>query len=215
MFDIRIAVIKDVLPYYSAEKILDDPPTLEIRGKNFLRATAVYMNEVEAPEMVIFSDSHLWAQIPRSKVSEVITTLMVVSETLSAGKQSLVHFELTDFRTISGVQKLAQYFIKLLLQSPGSDIFAKDIGGGLLQMIGQSDILANGKSVKTSILDAINRVKAYIISNQGSNTNIPLDERMLDVTVNGISFDETKTEVTVNLTLTSMAGSQATTNLQF
>ncbi len=215
MFDIRIAVIKDVLPYYSAERVLDDPPTLEVKGKNFLRATAVFINEIQAPEMVIFSDTRLWVQIPPSKVSEVITSIMVISETLSPGKQSLIHFELNDFRVVSGVQKLAQYFIKLLLQSPGSDIFAKDVGGGLLKMIGQSDILNNGKSVKSSILDAINRIKAYIINNQSSNTSIPLDERMLDVQVNGISFDGTKTEVTVNLTLTSMAGSQATTNLQF
>lgn len=215
MLDIRIAVIKDILPYYNAEKVIDDPPTLEIRGKDFTRATSVFINEIQAPEMVIFSDNRLWAQIPPSKVSEVITSLLVVSETLSPGKQSLVHFELDDFRVVAGVQKLAQYFIKLLLQSPGTDIFAKDVGGGLLKMIGQSDILNNGKSVKTSILDAINRIKSYITSNQVQNSSIPLDERLLDVQVNGISFDETKTEVTVNLTLTSMAGSQATTNLQF
>jgi hypothetical protein len=215
MIDIRVAIIKDILPYVSAEKVLDDPPTLEIRGRNFLRATAVYMNNVKAPEMVIFSDEHLWAQIPRAQASEVITSLMVISETLSMGKQSLVHFELNDFRRVSGVQKLCQYFIKLLLQSPGSDIFAKDIGGGLLKMIGQNDAFNDGKSVRTAILDAINRVKSYIVKEQGPDGSIPLDERLLDITINGVSFDETRTEITVNITLTSMAGSQATTNLQF
>lgn len=215
MIDLKIAVIKDILPFISAEKILDDPPTLEIRGQDFLRATAVYMNDTQSPEFVVLSNEQIWAQIPNSQKNDVITSVMVVSETLSPGKQSLLHFELKHFRTVTGVQKLAQYFVKLLLQSPGSDIFNKDIGGGLLKMIGQNDVLNNGKTVKSSIIDAITRIKTYIVANQNQNPSIPLNEKLLDVKINGVDFDDTRTEITVNLTLTSMSGQQVTTNVSF
>lgn len=213
MIDLKIANIRDVLPIISVEKVSDNPPTLEIRGSSFLRTTVVMINDINSPEFIVLSDERILTQIPESQKNEVITSIKVVSESLVAGKTSLLHFELSNFRIVSGTQRLVQFFVKLLLQSPGSDIFNKDIGGGLLKMIGQNDTLNSGRSVKSSILDAITRIKNYIITNQNQNPSIPLNEKLLDVKVNSLTFDETRTEINLNLTITTMSGQQSTTNL--
>lgn len=213
MKDIKVTSIRTYLPVIPPVfRISDKPPAIKIVGERFLEAKYVYLNEIQVDNFAIVSNKEIIAQIPELIKNQPITKVTVAAEAFKVQEENLIYFDLgSTYRSISGIQKLVQHFVKLLLQAPGTNIFNAFQGGGLLSMIGQQTI-TNGRSVVADVIDSINRTKTDIISIQNKNKRIPLEERLLDVSINNIYIGEDKVSLYVNLTLTSMSGAAAPIN---
>ena len=214
MKELSVTSVRASLPIKGKITILSkDPIILAIYGEKFQQARFVFINDIELSTFNIISNTQIQITVPSILPLDQIKTISVLSELFVLDKTNLIYFDLGNtIKSLTGIQKLVQQFIKLLLQSPGTNLFNKDAGGGLLSMIGKNtDGLT--QPITSDIVDAVNRTKNYIIAKQSRNKRSPLDERLMDVSVNGISVGSDKVSVSVNLLLTNMTGRSSSASL--
>lgn len=213
MKDIKVISIRTSLPIsFPVTKISDNPLTLEIRGSGFLRAKYVYLNDFFITTFSIISDQLITVEVPSILAQKDIKRIQVLSDSPVVNKKNALYFEMPDtIQSVEGFQRTIQHFVKLLMQTPGSNAFNINEGGGLLQIIGKNTV-NEGVSVTTDVIDGINRTKEIIIAKQNKLKNIPLNERLMTVTINAVSI-KNKTDLLIELTLTNMSGTSLNASL--
>lgn len=217
MLDIKVISIKDVLVVNEVGFVPNfSPRTLDIRGTKLLKADEVYVNTFPAPEFIIVSDTKILAQVPNSQLNTTITSVTVLSTKPSADRSSFLHFEVG--RTISalkGLEKLVQLFTKMLIQTPGSDRFHPDEGGGLLSLVGSNVGKNQGKSLSASLVSAVNRTRDQLMKKQSRITRLHPDERLLRADVQAVGYNPNTTTLVARISVGAYSGRQAVANLTF
>lgn len=217
MIDLKILAIRDLLTITAVEYAQNvSPLSILITGEKFDEASKVVINDLEAPEFMVLSRNRILAQIPDSQRTSVITKLAVLAESPSVKRSSLLLFELgTSFRSLQGVERMVQLFVKLLLQTPGSDKFDPNLGGGLMSIIGKNISRHDSKSVQAAVVGAVSRTRDQILTLQGRDNRIPSDERLLTAKTEAIGFDPSTTTVAARVAISAVSGRQAVANLTF
>lgn len=217
MTDLKVIAIKDLLPVTGANFIPGMvPASLNITGQLLSQASEVYINGVLSPEFMSISDSQLIAQVPTGMENSIITQLAVLAETPSTDRSSVLHFELgKTFKPLRGIERLIQFFCKVLLQTPGSDKFNPTIGGGLLALTGQSVENGAGQSLTAAVSGAIARTRDQIISIQSKIPRTPPDERLLSALTEAVGYDAATTTIAARVSISAVSGRQAVANLTF
>jgi hypothetical protein len=184
--------------------------TLDIYGEDFRAVEDVLMNQMSVPSFVVLSKSRLLAEVPTPLVHSTITSISVLSRKLSVSPRSYIRFNIgrTPSKT-RGILKLMQLFLKVLLTTPGSDIFAPKAGGGALSHLGQSVGTNEGSDVVAGIIVSVDSAARQIIQVQGRNQSIPPDERLMSAKVLSAGFNKNETAILVGIELTSQAGRSA------
>lgn len=184
--------------------------TLDISGDDFLAVEDVLMNQVSAPSFIVLGKNRLLAEVPQVLASSTITSVMVLSRKLLISPRSYIRF--TIGRTPSktrGILKLLQLFLKLLLTTPGTDIFAPKSGGGALSHLGQSISTDEGTDIIADFIVSVDSTARQIVQIQGRSQATPPDERLLSAKVLSAGFNKNETAVIVSIELTSQAGTSA------
>lgn len=181
MVDLQFIEIRDVLKLVNVELVTGaSPATLLIRGADFNHAKDVYINEVLSPDVVITSGKTLLAQIPPTQIGLNITSVIVSSNRLTRTDRSFITFGLGDTPgTVDGFTRLIQLFLKVMLQTPGSDIFAPRIGGGLLRAVGQLVGHPTNNTLTSDFKRASDEARRQIMSLQAKNPKLGMTERLL------------------------------------
>lgn len=217
MIDIKVIAIKDILVVNRVIQVPNfSPRTLEIYGEKMLQADEVYINDLPSPEFVKVSNTRLLAQVPTSQARSVIRSVSILALRPSPDRKSLLHFEVG--RTLSGIkglQKLIQYYCKILIQTPGSDRFHPDEGGGLLSLVGQLVGKKNSSAMSAAVATAVNRARDQVIAKQGRITRIPPDERLLRADLQAIGYNPNTTSLAARVSIGAVSGREAVTNLTF
>lgn len=214
MIDLKILTIKDLLTITAVRYASIVPRSLIIEGLDFTQANSVMINNLPAPEFMIISDHQLIAQVPFSEVNNILSKVAVLSDQPSVNHSSLLSFSLgSTFKSITGLERLIQIFIKLLLQTPGSDRFDPTIGGGLLAAIGNNYSGDSSKAIQSAAVTAVNRTRDQLITIQSGNTRMSNDEKLLTATVDAVGFDATTSTLQMHTLITAVSGSQAVANL--
>jgi hypothetical protein len=184
--------------------------TLDIYGDDFRAVEDVLMNQVSVPSFVVLSKTRLLAEVPKPLVNSTITSISVLSRKLLVSPRSYIRFSIgrTPSKT-RGILKLMQLFLKLLLTTPGTDIFAPKSGGGGLVHLGQSVGTNEGSDVVAGIIVSVDATARQIVQVQGRNQAIPPDERLLSAKVLSAGFNKNETAILVSIELTSQAGKSA------
>lgn len=184
--------------------------TLDIYGEDFRAVEEVMMNQVSAPSFVVLTKNRMLAEVPKPLVNSTITSIMVLSRKLLISPRSYIRFRIgaTPSKT-RGILKLMQLFLKILLTTPGSDIFAPKSGGGALVHLGQSVGTNEGSDVVADIIVSVDATAKQIIQIQGRNQAVPPDERLLSAKVLSAGFNKNETAILVGIELTSQAGRSA------
>ncbi len=214
MKDIKITNVSASLPVDPNISIVSDNPIIiKITGQKFIQAKTVFVNDQLIPNFIIESQTSILIPLPDSISLSNIKTVAVLTDKFEIGRGNIVYFQMSSsIRSLSGIQKLIQHFIKLLLQAPFSNLF-DSVGGGLLKLVGTNINGTSGEPALSEIIDAINRTKNYVQKKQASNKRIPLDEKLLNVTIEGISVGTDKQSINISLTVLNMLGQGATTIL--
>jgi phage baseplate assembly protein W len=216
MIDIKIIHVKDILRLSQVDYVRKAglPASLDIVGENLNRATEIFVNDIPVTEFVILSSTRIIAQIPSGQTRSKITAVLVLSTVPLPGDRSLLHFEVgRSFESIQGVERMVQTFAKIAIQTPGSDRFRPDLGGGLKQLIGRNVEKGGGRAVQSSVAGAINRTRDQLITLQNRNPRIPVDERLRSATTLAAGFNPTTTTLAVRVLLQAVSGRQAVANL--
>jgi hypothetical protein len=217
MTDLKVLSIKDVLPITAVEYSTKVTPlSILIQGENFDQATEVYINDLVAPEFMILSSNRIIAQVPDSARNSILRQITVLAEKPSTKRNSLLHFDIgISFKGLKGIERMVQFFCKLLLQTPGSDKFNPEDGGGLLTAIGKNVSKNDKRSAQMLASSAVLRTRDQILTKQSQASRIPADERLLDAITEAVGFDPETTTLTVRVALTAASGRQAVANLTF
>ncbi len=215
MIDLKILTIRDLLPITGVEYAAHVVPlSVIITGDRLDQASIVYVNDIECPEFVVLSSGRILAQVPASETNSVLRKLAVVATVPSTSRKSLLHFEVGhSIKSITGLEKLVQAFCKLLLQTPGTDRFRPDEGGGLLKVVGRNVSKGDTRNLQASVVGSISRTQDQLLRRQGTDRRIPPDERLLTATAEAVGFDAQTTTLSARISLAAVSGQQAVANL--
>lgn len=187
MIDIQVVEVRDVLPLtkvYIAEGV--EPATLVLEGRDFVNAQYVYINNIQAVTVEIVSSSTITVEVPFELVTP-INSVVVVSNKLTRTDRSRIAFRMNDQPTsVQGIERLIQKFLKVMLQTPGQDIWSPNIGGGLLGAVGKvfgkgtlGVTTAASGTLAADMQVAVDRARRQIIAIQANSPASTASERLL------------------------------------
>lgn len=132
MIDLRVIEVRDILPVTSIEPLQDfEPRTVRVRGSDLANVHEIYINEEPSPDIVILSATEALAQVPTVLANTAIRTVTAISQRLTRTPRSTITFAIGNTPGyITGRDRLVQTFLKLLLQTPGTDAFSPNLGEG-------------------------------------------------------------------------------------
>jgi len=139
-------------------------------------------------------------QFPENAATIESVDAIVSSSTLN--RKTFFSYLLTDNpKQVSGPFKALSQFLKILMTTPGTDIFNKDIGGNLQNWVGGRNPLNNPQALITKTVLTIVSTGAKFSALQ-LLSGVPPDERVSRIQVLGISFDsEDPTKMSISLKL--------------
>ena len=212
---LEVVRFRDLISVQSIPRFIPgvDAPTIEVKGEDFSSVERVLINETASPEFITVDSTTLYVQLPES-VTRISTIEVLSSKFTRTTQSSKLSYEIgPKTRTVEGILKLMQLFVKWLLQSPGSDIFNPERGGGMLELAGQ---VGSGKmdSLIGSVTRAVENTVTQMRSAQINVPGLPLSEQILSANVTDFDVFESQMTARVRISLVSMGGRAAVAALE-
>ena len=180
MVDLQTIEIRDVLKVVGVKPEPNlTPRSVRVFGQDLKNTFEVYVNDTQSPSIYVISNQEMLVQVPPSLGTAPVRTVQAVSHKLTSTDRSKITFRLSDSpSSVSGMLRLAQLFLKILLQSSGSDIFSYKLGGNVIRTVARQTTKGGGSMV-ADLTVGVERTARQIMSMQASNTALPLTERLL------------------------------------
>lgn len=214
--DLQFIQFNDALELTGVSEIPDfSPRTLQLFGVDLRHTIDVVINEESSPSFVVAAKNSVLAQVPDSQVDSVIRSVTAVSSDFTATFRSLLTFKIgADPRKATGLKSLMQTFLKLLLTTPGTDAFAKRIGGGAQRIVGTNIDLSNQGGLVSGLAIAVSRAATQMRALQSHQTRLDDDERLLAANLLNVKFDPATTALNARVELIPQSGTRAVLNLE-
>lgn len=213
--DFQVVFPQELVPIDSVTILQGvNPPSVDVIGQDFRSVDEVRINDVASPDVVILSRRRLLAQIPAELRNQVPTSVTVISNKLAMTNKSVLRFRVGRVpSTVGGVLRLVQVFLKVLLTTPGRDIFAPRIGAGALKNIGLTFGKDEGGSIVSDFIVSVATAQRQIIAIQSRDPSLPPDERLLAAKVVSAGYNRNEAALVVSVEITSQAGRAARANV--
>lgn len=190
------------------------PRQVEITGEDFSAVDLVEINEVVASTYQVLSKNKLRVVLPQDITASQIRSVTVLSRRLVVTARSLLRFRIGNMPSkASGILRLTQLFLKVLLTAPGSDIFNQSLGGGALKNLGTTFARSQSGQLVNDMSISVQTTQKQIAAIQARQANIPADERLLDARLLSASFSPQESALLVSISLTNQTGQPAILNL--
>ncbi len=212
MIDLQTIVLQDVV---AVRRVLDlggSPRMLRVDGKDFRSAVEVFVNDLPVDVFVKESAHTLLLEAPEGLSDDLVRSVLVLSASLTQTESSVIRFRLTPGK-VSGIVRLMQLFVKLLMTTPGTDLYNQESGGGLQALVAIAVPGSRTSEATSRFTQIVGRVRDQITSMQASATGIPADERLASARVISVDFDKTTSTLRGRIFLSTVAGKQALANL--
>lgn len=208
MTTLEVIKFRDILPVQAIPGFVPGVPipTIELKGSDFRYAETISINDTPASSFIIVDKQTIYAEVPPG--IEAIQTVSVISSKFSTlTPASKVLFRVGEkTKTISGLMKLVQLFVKILLQSPGSDVFNPSLGGGLQDMVGRLTSTKRSDRLLAQITQAVDQTRKQIRRSQLNTPGLPVEERLLSATILDVRMIPTLDEAQVRVQIDNVAG---------
>lgn len=210
--DIQTISVVDDLQVTSVEDVEGAVPrTLRVTGVGgFNNASRVLVNNIGIDDFLIVSDKVILVTLGTllSATAAANMDVVVVSSTLTGRTRLRLYFGVVPRLTsISGIQKLVQAVVKLLLTNVGSNRFRVQHGGNLLRLTAFPLVPTAKSRIVTALTQAVSATESQIIAEQSSQRGITAEERLLSLSVSDVAFDSDKMEVVATLQMSTYQGS--------
>jgi len=192
------------------------PRALDVIGQDFRSVDEVLINDAASPDVIVLSQTRLIAQLPDFLQKSLdVRSVAVLSRKLTITNRSYLRFRISDSPgAVRGILRLVQLFLKVLLQTPGTDIWDRKAGGGALKNIGETFGADQGADVISDFVISVDSTSRQIVAVQGREVRIPRDERLLAAKVLSVGYDKNLGALLAAVEITSQAGRAATANLE-
>jgi len=190
------------------------PPYLVLLSNDFTGVERIIINGFDAPSFILSSNTRLVVQLPEQVIHDKFRSLRVLRYKHEPG----FPISLTDWevgrspKLVAGFLKLTQNFLRLLLQTPGTDIFRPDNGGGLLAMIGQQ-VTNKKESIANAAMEAILTTQNQFKQMQSNITNLDPEEKLVYARLEGVNFSPEETMAGVSMSLVNSTGQHMLTDV--
>ena len=207
MKDFRITHARAFLQVTSAQPIRGfSPASILIGGPKLLQATGILYNDIEVDEFAIVSPVSIIVRIPVSQVGKEFRSLSVFAAA-DVDSRSVLSLAVARNKSIQGMDRLIQSWLMILYTTPGSSVFSKGSGGGIRALIGSVQSAKN-PGVAADLAQAIERTNSELTKLQSRRT-IPLEEKLLTATLEGVNFDSSTGTAYAKVSLQNAAGKNA------
>jgi len=183
MIDLQMIEIRDILAVKRLEIAHGViPRSVYVRGADLRSAAEVWINEYKSPDIIQIDNQTVLAQVPNAIGEGPLRSVNVVSSRLTSTKNSRIAFKLGDStRYISGIERLVQVFLKILLQTPGTDAFSPLLGGGILRAAGRlsGSATAAANTLVADVDVGVSRTRRQLLSLQAHEPALALQEKLL------------------------------------
>ena len=215
--DLQTVLPQDVIPVSRTRlTMLGGLRALEVIGEDFRSVDEVRINDIESPDFVVLSKTRLLAQLPEQlQDNPDVYSIFVLSRTFTLTSKSLLRFRIGDTPgQVSGMMRLVQLFVKLLLSNIGSDITNRRLGGNALKNVGTTFTSGEVKEIKADFAIAVDTVSRTIIGLQSRNGTLPRNERLLKAQLIGATYSKATGSLFVNIEILSQMGTSSRMNLE-
>jgi hypothetical protein len=191
------------------------PSSILVEGDDFGSVDEVWINETPSPNWTVLNPTTLVAQVPDLQAGRVLTSVEVLSNRLTIGPESLLRFRIgRGGGRVRGIMRLVQLYVKVLLTTPGTDIFSPQTGGGLLTKVDRHVSLHDGgKELIGDLIMCCGNATKQIIATQAKDPSIPPVERLLSANVENAVFDRHSMGVKANIQIISHSGVRGYANM--
>jgi hypothetical protein len=215
-YALEVVKFRDTLRVSEAVRYVPDQEerTLEVRGDDFRKASSVRVNDVLAPSFRVVNKSTLWITLSDGMGSALRNVEVDSYGFTKTNNASKVIFEIGDqTRRVSGILKLLQLYTKWMMQTPGSDIFNPGRGGGMQDILKRVVSIERMNHIMSAVTRAVDKTTKQIKTAQTGVDGLPLDERLLDASIQEVKRSYEKLGVSVSVMIVSVAGEEAVTSI--
>jgi hypothetical protein len=206
MKDLRI-----IQPYtlLSFESITREGNFFRVKGPEDYRSVVMaVINDFVIEDLAMYSRDLLIYVPTELDASEDIRYVALISEETVTSDETVLRIGLGVIPgEIEGIDRLIQLFVKVLFQTPGTDIYHKTIGGGLLRIRRNSTISGDYNAISSEIAAAIRKADQDVKAMQAGLT-IPSEEKLVSTEILRIRPDPNTQDINVLLALKNLSGSR-------
>jgi phage baseplate assembly protein W len=177
---------------------------LQLRGEDLSSTQRVKINNSDVP-FTIVSKTEVMCSLPKN--ASTIDRVDVITSSKTINRRTYFEYMVDENpMSVTGTQKLIQQFIKLLLTTKGSDVFAPTLGGDLQQFVGTNFSPSNTSAIVAQV--TLRVVETGIaMSLRQTAAGVSPNERLSDVQVLGVSVDpDDPTIMSLSLRLNTFGG---------
>lgn len=206
--DLKIAHFEDVLPITSIESLSKEPKMIALRGRDFNSLKKIFINGQPSPYFLVKNSNLVHVQTP---TDDPVREVTAISSNFTATDRSLITLEIGERpELVSGLLRLMQCFVRILLRDPGSDRFHPELGGGLHSLIDRY-FSRNQAVISQEVALAITRTARQIVKMQINQELFPSEKLASAVLLAVYASD--RGGLAAEVELTSQAGITGRMNL--
>lgn len=185
---------------------------LDIRGTGFVDVANVVINGYRSPTFIVESSRRIFAEIPSAVRGEPINDLQVLLLSAAAGQESAIVLDVGGGNGyVAGTAKLLQLVIKVLLTTPGSDIFNPQLGGGLRSVLGTN--FNDAVTAETRVRQAISNTEGQLRALHASMPQLPDSEKLRSISVLSLDFSLDDSALYARIAVTSQDGNRVSSGV--
>lgn len=212
--DFQVVFPQQAVILNSVRVITGPPRAIDVMGTDFRSIDEVLINSIVSPDVIVLSKTRLLAQVPDFLSNQPILSVSVTSRRLTLSAKSLLKFRIGKTPgKVQGILYLVQKFLKILLSTPGRDIFNRASGGGALRSIGATFGYGEGADIVSGMVIAIDTTARQLVASQSRDPSIPIDERLLSAKILRAAFNKEESVIDLAVEIVSQAGKAAVANL--
>lgn len=206
MSDVQVVKFLDQVATTGFSEVGGLPRRLRVDGADFAQVEQVFLNGELSPFFEVKSSKRLLADIPLLVGDTVVTDVMVLSAGATLTTRSLLEMSIgSKVSSVSGIQKLLQTFMRLLLRTPGTNVFSPRTGGGIGRLIGKN-YTAEATRLRSDAVAAVDHVRRQIITVQATEQGLPLSERLLSAAAKGVALSAGQGTLSLSVEVVSQSG---------
>ena len=211
MIDIQVISLVDDLQVLGASELTGaDPRAIQVAGRGgFSSAQRVIINGLGIDSFILVND-YLLIVNPGSQLDDVAVEnmdIVVVSSSLTNTRRARLVFGPTKrLSRVSGLQKLIQHIVKMLLTNVGTNKYRTAEGGSLLQLLAFPLTEAGRSRIVASLSQGISAIEDQLTASQAGTPGLDLEERLLSLTLSNVQFLAETQEVEASIRLVTFSG---------
>jgi hypothetical protein len=204
MKDLAIVQPYTLLPF---ESISQEGNFFRVKGpEDYSNVVAAVINDMIIEEVAIYGRD-LLIYIPSDMDGETgdVRYVALISVETESSDETMLRLGLGAIPSeVEGVDRLIQLFVKVLFQTPGTDIFYRSIGGGLKELR-KGATFGDINSLSADIAASARKAERDVKGMQ-AGMKLPGSERLVKIDVLKIRPDSGTGDVNVLLSLTTVSG---------